>query len=338
MVFGGIDEERIVLNESGMWSGSPQDADRPDAAAALPEIRRLLLAGENVAAEALVNAHFTCAGQGSGHGSGADVPYGCYQTLGALSLSVVHAGTGDPEGYRRSLDLGDATARIAYRLGGVGYTREPFASAPDEVLVFRFRADRPGQVGFDARLGRSERAGATPWGSDGLMLAGQLNDGRESGRGVRFSARLRALTRGGTTRVEDGVLRVRGADEAVLLVAAATDIRTFAGRGIADAQGAAAADLESAAGRSWEALRRDHVADYRHLFDRVRLRLGPPGGYPGGALPTPERLRAFHAGTPDPDLAALYFDFGRYLLISSSRPGGLPANLQGIWAEEIQTP
>jgi alpha-L-fucosidase 2 len=156
---------------------------------------------------------------------------------------------------------------------------------------------------------------------------------------VRFSARLRVIPTGGTVGVGRGVVRVRGADEVVLLLTAATDVRTFAGRNVDDARKAAAADLERAAAKSYAALRRDHVADYRRYFDRVALRLGPTGqDGPAAARPTPARLQAFRTGTDDPDLAALYFDFGRYLLISSSRPGGLPANLQGIWAEEIQTP
>ena len=338
MVFGGIAEERIVLNESGMWSGSPQDADRPDAAAALPEIRRLLLDGKNVQAEALVNAHFTSAGKGSGHGRGANLPYGCYQTLGNLRLTFMHDGAAAID-YRRELDLADAIVRTSYTEGGTRYMREAFVSAPDEALVLRFAADRPGRVSFDARLDRPEHAETASVGPDGLEMFGQLEDGRRGRRGVRFSARLRVIPTGGTVGVERGVIRVRGADEVVLLLTAATDIRTFAGRNVDDARKAAAADLERAAAKSYAALRRDHVADYRRYFDRVALRLGPTGqDGPAAARPTPSRLQAFRTGADDPDLAALYFDFGRYLLISSSRPGGLPANLQGIWAEEIQTP
>ncbi|MDR2675367.1 MAG: glycoside hydrolase family 95 protein [Opitutaceae bacterium] len=355
-VYGGIAEERVLLNENGMWSGSPQDADRPGAAAALPEIRRLLLAGDNAAAEKLVNAHFTCAGEGSGHGAGANVPFGCYQMLGDLRLRFVAdaapdapaAATPDAAlaapaaarpvtGYRRELDLARAVCRVTYEQGGVRFTREAFVSAPDEAAVLRLRADRPGRISFDATLSRPERAVTEPAGADGLELHGRLNDGRGGAAGVRYAARVRAVPRGGAVEVAGGVLRVRGADEVLLFVTAATDIRTFAGRNIADARAAADADLRRAQAKPFGALLAAHEADYRRFFDRAHLRLGAAD--PAAATrDAPERLRRFQEGAPDPSLAALYFNFGRYLLISSSRPGGLPANLQGIWADQIQTP
>jgi len=339
MVFGGVPDERVVLNESGMWSGSPQDADRPGAAAVLPDIRRLLFEGRNVEAEALVNAHFTCAGKGSGLGAGANAPYGCYQTLGNLRLSFGSRAEGDLSEYRRALDLGDAVVRTSYRLGDTRYTREAFVSAPDEVLVVRLLADRPGSLTFDVGLDRPERATVAPVGGNGLEMRGRLNDGREGGQGVRFAVRLRVLPTGGRVGAEGGAVQVRGADEALVVLAAATDIQTFAGREVEDAARAAAADLERATSKPYATLYREHVADYRRLFDRVALRLGTGEAARAAAqTPTPARLEAFGAGGDDPGLASLYFDFGRYLLISSSRPGGLPANLQGIWAEEIQTP
>jgi alpha-L-fucosidase 2 len=340
MIFGGVDEERIVLNESGMWSGSPQDADRDGAAAVLPEIRSLLLEGRNVEAEELVNAHFTCAGKGSGHGAGANLPYGCYQTLGNLRLGFVPEGTGGGvTEYRRELDLSEAVVRMSCRQGGTRYTREAFVSTPDEVLVLRLGADRPGRLSFDVSLDRPERARTTAVGSDGLEMHGQLNDGREGGQGVHYSARLRVIPTGGSLSAASGRVRVRGADAALLLLSAATDIRTFAGRAVDDAREAAAADLERASEKPYDALLAAHVADYRRDFDRAHLRLGSAEDEAAAArAPTPGRLAAFADGKPDPGLAALYFQFGRYLLISSSRPGGLPANLQGIWAEEIQTP
>lgn len=337
MVFGGITEERIVLNESGMWSGAPQEADRPNAAAALPEIRRLLLAGKNAEAEKLVNQSFTCIGKGSGFGAGANVPYGCYQVLGNLHLAFVQEGAGAPvQDYRRELNLADALMRLTYEQGGVHYTREAFVSAPDEAIVLRLGADRPGQISFDVRLDRPERATTAPAGDDALCMTGQLNNGTD-GQGVRFAAWVRALTQGGTVQVRDGVLQVRDADAVTLLVTAATDIRTFAGRRSDDPRGLAADDLARAAAKPYAELRSDHVADYQQWYRRVDLQLGPANAA-AQVQPTPARLKAFQQGHDDPELAALFFNFGRYLLISSSRPGGLPANLQGIWAEEIQTP
>ncbi len=341
-LYGDPVNERIVLNESGVWSGSPQEADRPGAADVLPEIRRLLLAGRNADAEALVNAHFTAAGAGSGHGRGADVPFGCYQILGNLELRFAGPDASAPvSGYLRTLDLATATGRLVYTQGGVTYTREAFVSAPDEAIVVRLTASQPGRLDLDVALSRPERAAVIADGPAGLELFGQLNDGREGGTGVRLSARVAVRRQGGqvSTVTHSGtpVLRIRGADTVTLVVTAATDIRTFSGRSVTDARAASAADLARALARDDAALHAAHVADYRRWFDRVTLQLGAADPARAGQT-APERLRAFHAGQPDPSLAALMFHFGRYLLISSSRPGGLPANLQGIWADQIQTP
>ena len=341
-LYGGVTEERIVLNESGMWSGSPQEADRPDAHLALPEIRRLLLEGKYHEAEALVNANFTCAGKGSGNGSGANVPFGCYQTLGNLRLSfpasapATSSAPAEVKNYRRTLDLAEAVGRLDYEQDGVRYTREAFVSAPSEALVLRLTASAPGRISFDARLDRPERFTTEPAGPDGLLMSGQLNDGLGGSTGVRYAARVRVIPSGGTLTLEGNTLRVRDADAALLFVTAATDIKTFAGRPVTDARVAAEADLARATAQDFATLRSAHVADYRRTFDRVALDLGAPDPA-AAARSTPERLKAFNAGALDPSLAALYFNFGRYLLIASSRPGGLPANLQGIWADKIQT-
>jgi alpha-L-fucosidase 2 len=335
-LYGGVTEERIVLNESGMWSGSPQDADRSDAHLALPEIRRLLLEGKNHQAEALVNAHFTCAGQGSGRGSGANTPYGCYQTLGNLRLTFPAGHATEVKNYRRTLDLAAAVGRLDYEQDGVRFTREAFVSAPDEAIVIRLTADSPGRISFDASLDRPERVTVEPAGPDGLSMSGQLNDGLAGPNGVRYAARLRVFPSGGSVTRDGNILHVRDADAALVFVTAATDIKTFAGRRVTDARATADADLARASAASFDELRAAHVADYRRYFDRVTLDLGAPDPA-AAARATPDRLRSFHDGAPDASLAALYFNFGRYLLISSSRPGGLPANLQGIWADKIQT-
>ena len=141
MMFGGVDDERIVLNESSMWSGSPQDADRPDAYKSLPEIRHLLLEGKNADAEALVNSNFTCKGPGSNSGTG-DSQYGSYQVLGNLWLSFTDATNAPIENYRRELDLDQAVARVRFTRGGVTFIREMFASAPDQVMVLHLSASR----------------------------------------------------------------------------------------------------------------------------------------------------------------------------------------------------
>jgi alpha-L-fucosidase 2 len=356
MVFGGIAEERIVLNETGMWSGSPQDADRPAAFRSLPEIRRLLLAGKNVEAEALVNQHFTSAGVGSARGRGANAPYGSYQTLGNLRLKFHYpapptstqskiensdTNISPATDYRRELDLATAITRITYRLGAITYTREIFVSAPDDVIVVRLTADQPGALNFDVALDRPERFTTASEGPDQLLMTGQLLDGKDSAdgthTGVRYAARLRALLPSGELSATATTLQIRDATQVVLLLTAITDIRSFANRRDDAPATAANDDLTRAAGKNFTALRAAHLADYQRYFDRVSLRLGSTDATTA-ALATPARLAALHTGSADPGLAALFFDFGRYLLISSSRPGGFPANLQGLWAEEIQAP
>lgn len=335
MVFGGVGEERVVLNESSLWSGSPQEADRPDAAQYLPEIRRLLLEGKNVEAEKLTYAHFTSRGPGSGRGKGKDEQYGSYQELGSLRLAFA-AGAAGAADYRRELDLSRAAARVSYTQASTRFVREYFTSAPDEAFVIRLTADRHGAISFDATLERPERFEVKADGARGLLMTGQLNNGTD-GRGMKYAARLRVLNRGGSASVKGKTVSVKGSGEVLLLVTAATDYQGFAGRRTADPLAASARDMERAASKSFAQLLAAHVADYQHYFDRVHLALGPANPA-SSLLPTPARLKAAAEGAHDPGLAALYFQFGRYLLISSSRPGGLPANLQGIWAEGVQAP
>jgi alpha-L-fucosidase 2 len=335
MMFGGVDEERIVLNESSMWSGSPQDADRPDAHTFLPEIRRRLLEGKNAEAEALVNANFTCKGPGSSGGSG-DCQYGCYQVLGNLHLTFTSNSNSPVENYRRELNLNDAVARMQFTRGGVTFTREMFSSKPDEVMVLRLTANQPGQISFGLKLDRPERFETVKVASNELLMTGQLDNGT-NGKGLKYAARVRVLNHGGNVSADGNSLQITGADEALLLISAATDYRGFAGRQLDDPQSATADDLNRASTKSFHKLVAAHVADYQRYFQRVSFQLERADAAVA-KLPTTQRIIWANEHGGDPNLAALYFNFGRYLLISSSRPGGLPPNLQGIWAEEIHTP
>lgn len=337
MLFGGVDEERIILNESGMWSGSPEDANRANAHEALPEIRRLLLAGKNAEAERLMNRNFTCAGQGSGHGHGKSVPYGSYQVLGDLILKVDGKPSEPVNNYRRELDLATAITRTTYTRGDVEFTREAFVSAPAEAVVIRLSASHPGSISFTAKLNRPERAKVERLNDNTLQMTGQLEDGVEGDAGVRFAAQVTARVAGGKSAATADAIKIEAADEVLLLITAATDIRTFAGRKVTSASGTAAADLERIKDTSFQSLRAAQVADYQRYFNRVELTL-PGADSPTTKLSTPERIIAYQQGATDDDLVATLFDYGRYLLISSSRPGGLPANLQGIWADKLETP
>jgi alpha-L-fucosidase 2 len=321
MVFGRTDHERVVLNESGMWSGSPQDADREDAHTVLPKIRALLMQGDNREAEALMQQNFVCKGPGS-----AGDAYGCYQIFANLTID---SPSGPVSDYRRVLDLDRAVATVDYQSGDTHYSREAFVSAPHQVVVYRYRSNAKAAITFDAKLDRPERAETAVEGTD-FLIRGQLDSGNPSIPGVRYEGRLRVVAEGGSVTTDTAGIHVRGADEATLIFSGGTSL--FPG----DYAGIAKAHVAKAATTEFDRLERDHVREFQSFFHRVELKLpyGPPAH-----LPTLARLEADAGGTVDPSLATLYFNFGRYLLISSSRPGSrLPANLQGIWAEELKTP
>jgi len=321
MVFGGVGHERVVLNESTMWSGSPQDADREDARRVLPKIRELLLKGDNEEANRLVQANFVCKGPGSGGRK-----YGCYQTFGDLLIDSPEREFTD---YRRVLDLDRAVATTSYRSSGVGYIREAFVSAPANAVVYRYRADRKGMITFDARLARPERAQG---GADGLdyTIQGALDSGDDVVPGVRFFGRLRVIAKGGRVTTDRRGLHVVGADEATLVFSAGTSLFD------PDYEARTKARIDAATKRNFDVLERESVRDHQRYFRRVDLQLAEG---PSARKTTLARLEAVRDGEEDPSLAALYFNFGRYLLIGSSRPDSpLPANLQGIWAEELKTP
>ncbi|HEO70266.1 MAG TPA: glycoside hydrolase family 95 protein [Candidatus Hydrogenedentes bacterium] len=348
MVFGGIARERIQLNEDTLWSGGVQDADNPEAFEHIEEVRDLLRAGEFVKAEKRTIETMVCRGKGSGHGNGAYVPYGSYQTLGDIRLTL-DVPEGECGGYRRALDLDTATSSVAYKAGGIRFTREVFSSAPDDVLVVRIEADKPGALSFAVALERDPRSSSRRWKNNsriepfdkseepeeplGAEIAGDgclvLRGRAWQGKGMAFDAHLLVLPEGGSVEPVAGTLSVRGANAATLLLAAATDYRGDA------PHGACVAALHAARHTSYAELRKRHVDDYQRLFRRVTLDLGETEA---ALRPTDERLRAVRKGVVDPHLTALYFHYGRYLLISSSRPGTMPANLQGIWCDHFQAP
>ena len=346
MVFGGVERERIQLNEDTLWSGGPQDADNPVALEHLEQVRELLHDGKFAEAQRLAIETMVCKDLGSNTGGSAHVPYGSYQTLGDLRFEFRHPS--ELAGYRRELDLDTAIAGVRYRTGEVRFTREVFASAPDQVLVARFTCEKPGMISFTVGLDRDPLSASRPWKNDSRLepfretdeteapVRSQVEDGALvmrgrawDGKGMKFEARLVALNEGGGVSETDAGLEVSGADAVTLLLAAATDYR---GEDPAEACGDRVA---AAAQKGYDELRAAHVADYQRLFHRVKLELGPP---PPGAATTAERLKALKEGGSDPQLVAQYFQFGRYLLISSSRPGAMPANLQGIWCDHFQAP
>lgn len=321
MVFGGITDERLQLNEDSVWAGEVRDRVNPEAASAMPEVRRLLFEGKPKEAEALADK--------SVMGIPRRMPP--YQTLGDLRLKF--DGVPDATDYERALDLDTAIATVRFRNGATRYRREIFSSAVAQVLVVRITKEGPAPISFAASLSREQDATTIADGSSRIVMQGQarVRDTRHPGErpvGVRFTAALEAIVQGGSVAAREGALRVEGARSVTLLLAAATDFRE---QSPADA---CRLTLRRAAAMPFERLRSEHIADYQRWFRRVTFTLG--GAAPD--LPTDERLARLRSGESDPQLAVLYFQFGRYLLISSSRPGTMPANLQGLWNESLSPP
>ena len=338
MVFGGVQAERLQINEDTLWSGGPRDWNNPDAKSHLAEVRRLVLEQQDyVAADAVCKRM-----QG---------PYNeSYLTMGNLAVRMEHPP--DVDSYRRELDLDTGIAHVAYRAAKFDYTREVFASAPDQVIVLRIETvnGSPMTLGIGMECPVHSKMTAT---SDGMVrLTGKapahvepnyvrsanpiVYDDAE-GKGMRFEAAVQAIAEGGTMRVTPRELRIEGARAVTFLVSAATGFRGFdhaPDRTADEIASDCRARLDAARKKSYAALRAAHIADHQKLFRRVTLSLPKTAA---AELPTNERLRV--ASTqPDPDLAALYFQYGRYLLIASSRPGTQPANLQGIWNELVRPP
>lgn len=328
MVFGGMAQEHIQLNEETLWSGGPYNPVRKGAAAALPEIRKLLFAGDVPRAHDLFGR--TMMG----------IPYEQmkYQPLGDLLISF--PGHERASGYRRSLDLDSAVARVSYVVDGVTFTREVFVSAPDQVIVVHLTASRPGALTFTAQLRGVRNPAHSNYGTDYFQMDGVGSDGlRITGKNtdylgipgrLTYEARLIARTEGGhgDVSVDYRTLNVKGADTVTIVLAAATSFVNYHDVSGIPAERVRLA-LDRVGVRSYPALWREHVAEYQQWFRRVQFTLeGTPAAVK--ALPTDERLTRL-ATAPDPDLEALYYQFGRYLLIASSRPGTQAANLQGIW-------
>ena len=321
MVFGGIVEEHITLNEDTLWSGGPYDPTNPEALAALPQVRALIFAGKYREAHQLAEAKMMAR----------PLWQAAYQPVGSLLLAFPELAA--VENYRRELDLDTAIARVSYRANGTSFTREIFASPIDQVIVVRLSADKPGQIGFSARLTSPQSATATSAGDDTLVLAGR-NGKSPAGPGkLKFEARARVAAVGGKTTVGKDAITVQGADSATLLIAMATSFKSFKDVS-GDPEELSKRQLAAVAAKSYADLRAAHIAEHQRLFRRVTFDLGASKA---ARLPTDERLLAFGKGG-DPQFAALYFQFGRYLLISSSRPGGQPANLQGLWNYHLEPP
>ncbi|EDM29325.1 putative large secreted protein [Lentisphaera araneosa HTCC2155] len=326
MVFGDVDEERIVINEESVWSGSKVENNIPVGYKHLAKIRQLLGEEKFTEANKLMKQAFKVKNAPK-YAKGISA-FGRYQVLGNIHLKFL-GNKAKVSQYKRELDLNSALATVNYQAGKQQFTREHFVSAPDEVFVSRFS----GPISFSISMDRPERFKTSVVNKHELLMTGALNDGFEKD-GLTYVARLRVIAPNAKIKADGNKLIVESQEEVMLLLAAATDYRGIAGRQLSDPFKATSEDLDKAEKKSFTELRQAQKADHEKYYRRVKLNLAESHN---SALPTDQRLAAYRKGKADPALAALFFNVGRYFLISSSRPGGLPANLQGIWAEEVHT-
>jgi alpha-L-fucosidase 2 len=327
MVFGDPSKEVIQLNENTVWAGQPNRNDNPNAKEALPEVRKLIFEGKYKEAQDLVNQKMISK---TSHGMS-------YQPVGNLKLNF--PGHENYSNYYRELDIENAVASSRYSQNGVNFTTKVFSSFPDQVIIARIDADKAGSITFSAAMDRPTAKDKIPTckvksnGSNELVLSGITSDQEGIKGAVLFIAKVRIVTSGGTVTATDTSLNVKNADMATIYISMATNFNNYHDiSGNADER--VNTYLQNALKKNYDQTLKDHIADYQSYFKRVNLNLGVTDSVKN---PTDKRIEQFTKGN-DPQLVALYFQFGRYLLISSSRQGGQPANLQGIWNDQLNPP
>jgi len=316
MVSGCVIREQLQFNQDTVWTGTPHDYARPGAAAALPVLREMLWQGRQREAEDLATEKFMSE----------PLRQKAYQPCGDLWIDfAAHTEAGQ---YRRWLDLETGVSRVEYVAAGARFVRETFASYPDQVVVTRIRTDKPGAVNCRVRLSTPHGGGQTSATEGELVLRGRVQEG-----GVAFEARARVILQGGIARVGGNAVDISGADAVTIVLTAATNVKSWKALG-ADPARRCQDCLAKVAGKPFDGMLHDHLGDYRPLYQGCAVDFGRT---PAASLPTDERIKLFGGGN-DPHLAALTFQYGRYLLIASSRPGAQPANLQGVWNPHLRPP
>lgn len=320
MIYGNVEQEIIQLNEATVWTGSPHRNDNPDALAALPAIRKLVFEGKQKEAQQLAGEKM----QAKSHGQ-------MYQPVG--SLNIFFPDHKDYTDYYRELDIEKAIATTTYKVNGVEYTREVFASVPAQTIVIRLTSSKPGGLTFDASLSSPQKNAVITAGANELIIKG-ITKGHEGVEGkVKFNGIARIKTSGGVITRNDTAIRISKATSAQISISIATNYVNYADIS-ADEQKRARDYLTRSWKKSYVQLKQEHISAYQRYFNRVKIDLGTTDA---AKLPTDERLRSFSVDN-DPQFVSLYFQFGRYLLISCSQPGGQPANLQGIWNASMTPP
>jgi alpha-L-fucosidase 2 len=322
MVYGNVEKETVQLNEHTVWSGSPNRNDNPDALAALPQVRQLIFDGKQKEAEQLANKSILTK---KSHGQ-------MFQQVGSLHLNF--NGHENFTNYYRELDIERAVAKTSYTVGGVTYTREVLTSFPDQVIAMQVTASKPGSLSFTAYFSTPQtNAQIKTTETKELNISGTTSDHDGVKGMVKFKCIARIKTDGGSFSANDTSLIVKGANTATIYMSIASNFNNYQDIS-GDEQARAATYLDKAYPKSYKAILNAHIAAYQKYFNRVKLDLGSTEA---AKLPTDQRLKNFRT-TNDPQLVTLYYQYGRYLLISSSQPGGQPANLQGIWNHRMKPP
>ena len=321
MIYGNPARETIQLNENTIWAGQPYRNDNPDAKAALAQVRQLIFAGHYKEAQDLVNQKFISR---NSHG----MPY---QTAGSLNL--VFPGHENAAHYYRALNIETAVATTRYAVDGVTFTREVFASFPEQIIICRITADKPGMINFTASLTHPLPVRIATEGNDKITISGTTGDCDSIKGAVRFQGLVKIITDGGVVSARKEGIGVTDANVATLYISIASSFNNYHDIS-ADAGARANSFLHAALKKNYARTIQEHIADYQRFFHRVSLDLGASDA---AQKTTDVRIDEFAEGNDAP-LVALAFQYGRYLLISSSRPGGQPANLQGIWNDQLYPP
>ncbi|MBS0031227.1 glycoside hydrolase family 95 protein [Chitinophaga hostae] len=321
MVYGNPGDELIRLNENTVWSGSPNRNENPHAQAALPEVRQLIFNGKMKEAGELAEKNM----------QSEKINGMCYQPVGDLQLHF--PGHEQYNHYSRELDLKTAVASTSYSVNGVNYHREVFASIPDQAIIIKLSADKPGSLTFTAGMKSPQKSTVGVNGNNELVLSGISGDKDGVPGKVKFRSQIRFKATGGTVAGNGEEIQINNADAVVVYISIATNFVNYADLG-GDEVKRASGYMNKVWPKSYAGMLKDHVASYQHFFNRVQLDLGATDSVRN---PTDIRVRDFAHGN-DPQLVALYFQFGRYLLIAASQPGGQPANLQGIWNPLMNPP
>ena len=336
LVFGGTDSERIALNEITLWSGGPQEGDRPDAYKYLEPIQQFLLKGENQKAQQLLQQHFTSNGAGTGNGAGANDKYGCYQTAGDLLINWNEPAK-KIKNYKRELNIEDTISITTFLRDGNKIIEEVFTDFVNDVTRIKVTSDKKNGLNFSIALYRKENAEKPFVKNNTIVLQGQLPSGKDEG--MKYVNMARVFSSNGKIAVKQGQVNVSGATECTIIVNTKTNYVCANGtlNVNEDILSECSDAINLAQKIDFTKAKEAHKQKFQSYFNRCRLSM-PNSNDSIQKLTTEQRLIRYHYGNNDAQLPVLYFNFGRYLLISSSRPGLLPANLQGLWAVEYQTP